>query len=120
MGSKSITEWLAITSQEGKTGWTRFYKELLGHPVSKPAKFFEAVDNFGQRIMFESILSASTRTLEGDPLSYVLAIAISKVNEEIEQISNTERYRVNLEKSKQRTEQQNEQLESKLLKALGE
>jgi hypothetical protein len=117
---KTISDWFAITSQEGRGGWIQFYKTLLKAPLSKPARFFEAVENFGHTIMFESIIAASTRNLEGDPLNYVIAIAISKVNEEVEAITSADRYALNLQKAKQRVELQNEELEQRLRKALGD
>lgn len=120
MDTKSVSDWLAITSQEGRTGWSKMYKNFLLRPVSNPDRFFQAVDNFGQVIMFESIISASTRNLEGDPLNYVIAVAVAKVNEQIESITAADRYALNLKKSKQRTALQNEEVEEKFRKALGE
>jgi hypothetical protein len=117
---KSIADWYAITSQEGKTGWLRFYNKFLGRPVSKPAEFFQAVENFGRGIMFSAVVAASTRKLEGDPFAYVMAIAVAKVNEEMEEITAADRYAMNLQKAKQRTELQNEELDHKIQKALGE
>jgi hypothetical protein len=94
--SKTIPEWFAITREEGRGGWIQFYKTLLKAPLSKPARFFDALENFGHSIMFESVIAASTRNLEGDPLNYVIAIAVSKVNEEIEAITSADRYALNL------------------------
>jgi hypothetical protein len=118
--SISITDWFAITSQEGRSGWLQFYKTFLKTPISKPAEFFQAVENFGRGIMFSAVVAASTRKLEGDPFAYVMAIAIAKVNEEMEKITATDRYAMNLQKAKQRTELQNEELEHKIHKALGD
>jgi hypothetical protein len=119
LDKKSISDWFAITSQEGKVGWLNYYKGMLGQPISKPDKFFKALDDFGHVIMFESVVAASTRKLEGDPLNYVIAIAVSKVNDEVEAITAASKYAYNLERAKQRTVLQNEELDSKLRKALG-
>lgn len=121
MGSKtSIADWFAITSQEGRKGWLQFYKSMLGVPLSKPDKFFQLVENLGHMVMFEAVVSTSTRSLEGDPFSYVMAVAVAKANDQIEAMVAADRYALNIAKAKQRTELQNEELENRIQKALGE
>lgn len=116
MGKHTILDWVAITKNE-KSGWSQFYKEMLASPLSDIPRFLKAVGDFGHEIMFESILAASTRKLEGDPLNYVIAIAVSKVNDEVKQITEDGRYKMRLEKSKQRVTSQNEELEAKIERA---
>jgi hypothetical protein len=116
LATRTILEWVAVTKNE-KSGWSQFYRELLGQPLSDTTRFLKAVADFGHEIMFESILAASTRKLEGDPLNYVIAIAVSKVNDEVKQITDSDRYRMKLEKNKQRVIQQNEELEAKMERA---
>jgi len=110
-------DWLTITKTEGKAGWERFYKVYLGSPISQSKRFFDAVDRLGHEIVFEAVVAASFRTLDGDPLNYVLAVALSKFNDEIQGIGEADRYKFNLEKAKQRVSLQNEELERKLEKA---
>lgn len=116
MGKRTIEEWFSLTS-EGRNGWTQFYKELMGLPISDIDRFMKAVNDFGHGIMFESVLAASTRKFTSDPLGYVLGIAIGKTNQLIGEISEDARYKMQLEKAKQRSMLQNEELEAKLEKA---
>lgn len=67
--------------------------------------------------MFESILAASTKKLTGDPLNYVIGIAVAKAGNEAKEITADDRYRMRLEKSKQRILSQNEELENKYERA---
>lgn len=90
---------------------------MLASPLSDIPRFLKAVSDFGHEIMFESVLAASTRKLTGDPLNYVIAIAVAKANDEVQQISDSDRYRMRLEKNKQRVIQQNEELEAKIERA---
>lgn len=112
--SKQLSEWVAITKDGG---WSEFYSSFLGRPLSDKKRFLRAVDNFGQDIMFASVIAASGRNLEGDPLNYVLGIAIQKANEAATASLEDERYRRKLEQSKHRVLTQNEELEDKFEKA---
>jgi hypothetical protein len=67
--------------------------------------------------MFESILAASTKKLTGDPLNYVLGIAIAKASEAARDTTEDDRYRMRLERNKARVISQNEELENKIEKA---
>lgn len=116
MGKRTISDWVAITKNE-KSGWAEFYREMLGSPLSDTPRFLKAVADMGHDTMFDAIVSASIRKLDGDPLNYVLAIAIAKVKEEVQNITSDDRYRLKLEKSKQRVSLQNEELEAKLERA---
>lgn len=116
MAKHTILDWVAITKNE-KSGWSQFYRELLGSPLSDTTRFLKAVSDFGHEIVFEAVLAASTRKITGDPLNYVIAIAVAKVNEEVQQINDDSRYRFRLEKSKNRIIEQNEELEIKIERA---
>ncbi len=116
MTKRTIVEWVAVT-QKGKSGWIQCYKELLGSPISDIDKFMKAVKDFGGEIMLEAIVAASTRKLTGDPLNYVLGIAVAKTNELISAISEDARYKMQLDMAKQRIETQNDELEDKLERA---
>jgi hypothetical protein len=116
LGKRTIFDWVAITKNE-KSGWSQFYKEYMGYPLSDTTRFIKAVEDFGHSIMFEAVIAASTRKLEGDPLGYVMAIALAKVREKVEEISEDARYKMRMERSKQRIAMQNEELEAKLERA---
>jgi hypothetical protein len=116
LGKRTISDWVAITKNE-KSGWSQFYRELLGQPLSDTTRFLKAVADFGEGVMFESIIAASTRKLDSDPLNYVMAIAIAKASDEAKEITDDKRYRLKLEKSKNRVISQNEELELKLERA---
>lgn len=120
MGKKLITEWFTSTSQGGEISWREFYKSLLGQDISQPVRFFKALNDFGHIVMFEAVVASSTKKLEGDPLNYVIAVAVAKVNAEIEAITASGKYALSVQKAKQRVEMQNDELESKIMKALGE
>lgn len=116
MGKHTISDWVAITKNE-KSGWSQFYNDLLGQPLSDIPRFLKAVGDFGHEIMFQSIIAASTKKLTGDPLNYVIGIAISKASDISKDASEDTRYRMRLEKNVLRTAQQNEELEAKYERA---
>lgn len=113
---KTISDWVAITKNE-KSGWSQFYRELLGQPLSDIPRFNKAVGDFGHGIMFESILAASPKKLQGDPLNYVIGIAIAKAQQEAKEITDDSKRQLRLDKAKQRTISQNEELEGKYERA---
>lgn len=115
--SKSILEWFTLTKTGERKVWSDFYKMMLGRTISQPDRFFGAVDRFGHSIMFEAIVASSTKKFSDDCLDYVLAVAYRKVNEEIEDITEEDRYRMSLDKAKLRTQMQNEEALSKIEKA---
>lgn len=115
--SKSAIDWLTITKTEGEAGWKRFYKSYTGQSLSQPKRFFDAVERLGHAAVFEAVVAASFRTLDGDPLNYVLAIALSKFEDTIKGIDEADRYEFNLKRAKTRIEAQNEELENKIEKA---
>ena len=112
----TISDWVAITKNE-KSGWSKFYREFLGQSLSDIPAFLKAVSDFGHAIMFEAVLAASTKKLKGDPLNYVLGIAIAKATESAREISADEKYRMRMEKAKERVISQNEELEAKIERA---
>jgi len=115
--SKSALDWLTITKDEGQVGWNKFYRAYTGQPISQPKRFFDAVDRLGHAVVFEAVVAASLRTLDGDPMNYIMAIALAKFNDEIGEIDSASRYKFNIDRAKQRVENQNEELESKFNKA---
>lgn len=117
MSKPSGIDWLTITREEGEAGWKRFYQAYMGLPLVQTKRLMDAVEKLGDVIVFESIVAASFRKLEGDPLPYIMAIAIAKFNEEVTRIHEAERYRFSIDKSKQRIALQNDELENKLEKA---
>ena len=113
---KTIFDWVAITKNE-KSGWSQFYREIIGQPLSDIPRFSKAVADFGHQIMFDSILAAGTKKLTGDPLNYVIGIAIAKAQQEAKEISDDSKRRMRLARAKQRTVTQNEELEGKYERA---
>ena len=116
MGKRTIYDWVAITKNE-KSGWSEFYRELLGQPLSDTARFLKAVGDFGHQIMFDALLSSSTRKLTGDPLNYVIATAVAMAQERALESSKEKAYQMGLDKAKQRILMQNEELEAKIERA---
>jgi DNA-binding transcriptional MerR regulator len=116
MEKQSISDWVAITKNQ-KSGWSQFYRAMTGTPLSDIPRFLKAVDDFGHMTMFEAVLAASTRKLTGDPLNYVIGIALNKTRETLQELEENELYKMRLEKSKQRVQRQNEELEERIRKA---
>ena len=117
--SNDIEYWLTVISEDtsGWTGWQRFYQKYIGQPLVHLDKLQRAVQLYGKKIVFEAVIASSIRTFEGDALPYVLAVASRMAITEAEQISEEARYKMNLERSKQRVVMQNEEIENKLEKA---
>lgn len=116
MSGRTPLQWYAIT-QKGKLGWNEFYQAFMHQPISQPDRFFNAVNTVGDKYIFSAVLSASFRKLTGDPLPYILAIALNKMEEDIRNQSEANRYEALIESSKNKVEKENEDLESRLRKA---
>jgi len=114
---KPILDWLEIIRTHGKSGWSQFYKSMLGHPISDVARFYSSVDHFGDTVVFEAIVATSTKNIKDDPLNYVLSVAGKFFIEKIETIDEDKKYQFALDKAKERVRMQNEELEIKIEQA---
>ena len=116
MAGRTPAQWFIITQRDEK-GWYEFYKELLKQPISQPDRFFKAVETLGHLNMFNAVVSASLRKLSGDPLSYVIGIAMNKSSDDVKERYQESTYEANIEEAKKRTLEQNKKMEIKLEKA---
>lgn len=113
----TLDNWVKVIRRTGKTGWEAFYNSMLAQPVSNIDLLMWAVDTYGDWAVIDAVTSAAGKKLNGDPLSYVLAVAQRKWKDTHVQLSEDGKYQRGIERSKRRTNERNEELEEKLRKA---
>jgi hypothetical protein len=114
---KSLSQWRFEIKRFGKQHWARFYQAMVGFPVSSYPRFYKTLERYGEAILFDSIVAASDRTFDSDPLNYVMKIAHNKWKEQEEEIDAAEEYEADIEKAKRQSRRQSEELAKKLDKA---
>src|SRR6185369_15856009 len=105
-----LDNWITIINKTGKTGLVSFYESELARPVSNIPQFHWAIDSYGTWPVIEAILAASKKKFNDDPLNYVMAVAQSKWRTSFEVASEAEKYERGIARSKNRVNQQNEEL----------
>lgn len=114
---KSLSEWRAELKRHGKPHWLTFYAVLMGVPVSSSPRFYRALKLYGDWPMTEAIVAASTAKLTGDPLNYVLKICSNKWKEMQQDEDEEDGYLEEIERIKEASHKQNEEMAKKLKKA---
>lgn len=112
-----LDNWIKVIELTGQTGWIAFYESLTHHPVSNIERLMWCVDSYGKWPTFEAILATQKKTFTSDPLAYIIAVAQAKWRDGYVVDSENAKYERGIERSKQRVQQQNEELEDKLRKA---
>lgn len=112
--SKSLSRWRFDLQRGDKKTWLAFYNDLLGKPVSSFPRFYRALKNYGDWPLFEAIVESSDRDLNGDPLSYVIAVAKNKWKESEQESDLDQGYISEIDEAKERSKKQNEELAKKL------
>lgn len=101
----------------GRRGWIRVYKSAFGTAISDPSRFFSALKIYGDTILFDAIIISSTKTLKDDPLNYILAVAHSKAQEEVDRQRGIDEYILSQERAKANTEARNKDLAQRIERA---
>lgn len=97
--------------------WVVLYNGTLTTPISDIDRLMRAVDIYGDWAVYEAIYLTATKTIEGDPLGYVLTVAHSKWKASMEFKLEDSIYKMKLEMAKERSRQDNEDLDLKIRKA---
>jgi hypothetical protein len=113
---KPLSEWRAELKRNGKNHWLRFYAALVGTPVSSNPRFYKALKLYGEWPMFEAIVASSGATLTGDPLNYVLKVCSNKWKEMQQDADEEDEYIKEIERIKEASHKQNEEMAAKLKK----
>ena len=79
----TLEKYLEEIRRDKKAGWSRVFADILGQPLSDKERFLKAVDNYGDLIIFESLVVTSSKRMTGDPLNYVLAVANQKWRDDL-------------------------------------
>jgi hypothetical protein len=116
---KSLSQWRFELKRFGKAHYGKFYLSMVGHQVSNYPRFYKALNQYGESILFEAILSSSERTFDSDPLGYVLKVAFNKWKEAEEEKDKSEEYEIEIGKAKTQTNRQSDALKKRLEKARG-
>jgi hypothetical protein len=95
-------------------GWSRVFKDILDQPISDKERFLKAVDNYGELIIFESLVITSSKRIDNDPLNYVLAVANQKWKAELVSQAKADEDSIKISKAVERSKIDNEQLYEKI------
>lgn len=95
---------------------SQMYEKHLAQ-ISDKQRFSKALEIYGNEVIYEAIFQSATRKLEGDPLSYVIAVAHSLWKERRELEEQKVRYEMRILQAKERTLEHNEILATKIDKA---
>lgn len=87
-----LNTFLDDIKKNGKPAWIRFYKASLSTHISEPSRFFKALEQYGDTLLFEAVLITGNRGIKGDPLNYVLKVANILWKEQAEKIAEKETY----------------------------
>lgn len=109
MEDQSLTRW-KLDIQANKQAWLGFYRFFLGSRVSSYPRFWKAVNMYGFYPMFEAIVESSNRSLEGDPLNYVLRVASNKWKEAQLQQDESYGYKESIDRAKEISHKKNLEL----------
>lgn len=112
-----LDDWYNEILADGKIGWLGVYHKALNQPISNPVRFFEAVDQYGDFPMFEAIIATASKSIDGDPLNYVLAVANNKWIEEVKSRKAEEAYKRGLERTKRQSYEKSMELADKIRRA---
>ncbi len=112
--TKPLSRWRWELQSIGKRHWPVFYQSMMGTPVSSYPRLYKAVDKYGLWPLFEAIIAASERTLNGDPLNYVLKLAHEKWKELEKAEDVDDEYLDEISKAKDISRRKNEALAEKL------
>ena len=111
-----LDDWYDEIQRDGKIGWLAVYHRAVHQPISDMERFFDAVAKFGDFPVFEALVVASFKKLDGDPIHYVLAVASNIWSEERQAKSNNDVYARGIERTKQHSYEQSMELAEKLKK----
>lgn len=113
---KSLDTWAADINKS-RSNWPAFYNEMLGVRVSSIPRLFRAVNLYGFYPVFEAIVETSARSIQGDPINYVLKVASNKWREENESKSEEASYADSVKQSQASSIKANTQLEKRIERA---
>ena len=97
--------------------WVLLYNTILNTTITDAERLMRAVDIYGEWAVYEAIYVTATKKIEGDPLGYVLTVAHSKWKTSLEVKLESALYNMKLEMAKERSRQDNEDLDLKIRKA---
>jgi len=113
-----LDNWIKVIEISPETAWPAFYEASIGQAVSNTETLFWCIEAYGMWPTFEAILATKKKGGQmNDPLPYVLSVAQAKWRDTVVQLSDESRYSRGIQRAKQKTNEQNEELEAKLRKA---
>lgn len=115
--TKTLSRWRFDLQRGNKKVWLAFYSDMLGVQASSIPRLYKALNLYGFWPLFEAIVAASDKDLDGDPLNYVLKIASNKWKEKEQEDENGDEYISDIEAAKIRSKQANEELARKILRS---
>lgn len=111
---KSLSAWRLEIKRVGRKHWLVLYNTFMGVPVTAHARFYNAINMYGEWAMFEAIIAASAMELKGDPFNYVMKVAANKWKEMQLDEDAESTYKEQIEAQKKETLKQNAELAKKL------
>lgn len=115
---KTLQAYIGEIRSDSAKGWRVVYKDILGKQITDIQGFLKAVDLFGEEIMFEAIITTSTKKLSSpDPQNYVIAVARQLWKEALQEALEKDADELRLERAKRRVESDNAELAQKIQEA---
>ena len=111
---KTLLMYMEEIRRDKTAGWSRVFKDILDQPISDKERFLKAVDNYGELIIFESLVITSSKRIDNDPLNYVLAVANQKWKAELVSQAKADEDSIKISKAVERSKIDNEQLYEKI------
>lgn len=113
----TLEKYLEEIRRDKKAGWSRVFKDILGQPLSDKEMFLKAVDNYGDLIMFESLVVTSSKRIGNDPLKYVLAVANQKWRDDLVSQAKADEDSIKANKAIEKSKNDNQLLYEKIEEA---
>jgi hypothetical protein len=114
MEEKSLDQWRVELRLYGKRYWLKLYEAFMGQPVSNSTRLYRCVNLYGELIVLDAIVDSSNRDLNGDKLNYVAKVASLKWKEAQREQDSESEYVESINRAKERSRLQNNQLQKKI------
>jgi len=113
----TLEKYLEEIRRDKKAGWSRVFSDILGQPLSDKERFLKAVDNYGDLIIFESLVVTSSKRMTSDPLNYVLAVANQKWRDDLISQAKADEDSIKTNRAIERSKNANQSLHEKIEEA---
>jgi hypothetical protein len=79
----TLQSYLEDIRKDKTKGWSRVYRDILGQPLYDKDRFLNAVELYGEVVIFEAMVATAAKRLKNDPMNYFMTVADQRWREEI-------------------------------------